>query len=136
MRECEKTPNSVAGFLKKPAEFRRVFDSGQRVTNNYFALHFAAATTTAARVGFAVSKKVDQRAVVRNRIKRKARENFRAIRAQLPPADYVLVARHACAKLASGQFDAELDQLWRRSALKIGAADGKMPVAASASPDS
>ena len=49
------------------------------------------------RLGLAVSRKVSPDAVVRNRIKRALREEFRRIRNALPGGDYVLVARHGAA---------------------------------------
>lgn len=57
------------------------------------------ATIATARLGLAVSRKVDPDAVGRNRIKRVWRDAFRHVRQQLPVADYVLVARPPCREL-------------------------------------
>jgi len=59
----------------------------------------ADATIATARLGLAVSRKVDPDAVGRNRIKRVWRDAFRHVRQQLPVADYVLVARPPCREL-------------------------------------
>src|SRR3546814_18314874 len=50
-----------------------------------------------ARLGLAVSRKVDPHAVGRNRIKRVLRDAFRLLRPQLVDGDYVVVARKAAA---------------------------------------
>ena len=61
------------------------------------SLHWLASEAPA-RLGLAVSRKVDPHAVGRNRIKRVLRDQFRKLRAQLPGGDYVLVARVAARK--------------------------------------
>ena len=71
--------------------------------------------------------------MVRNRIKRSARELFRQLRDTLPVADYVLVARRDAALLPSAQLRAELQSLLRRAAtLKPAGTGGTMPAAAPA----
>src|SRR5690606_21308692 len=86
-----------------------------------------------ARLGLAVSRRVDRRAVVRNRIKRSARELFRSLRAELPAADYVLVARREAAQMSPPQLRAALQSLLRRAAaLKPAQPGGTMPAAARA----
>ena len=76
-------------------EFDRIFKHGRRVALPVLALHVCppAQPDGPARLGLAVSRKVDPRAVGRNRIKRVLRAAFRECRADLPPADYVIVAR-------------------------------------------
>ena len=51
-----------------------------------------------ARLGLAVSRKVDPHAVGRNRIKRALRECFRRLRPQLQGGAYVVVARSGAAR--------------------------------------
>lgn len=114
--------------LRLPQEFQLVFTQGQRVNGRYFRLHLRPAT--AARLGLAVSRKVDTRAVERNRIKRAAREGFRRSHALLLPFDYVLVARREAAQASSAALGEDLSSLWRRAAaLKRTAAAGTMPLA-------
>jgi ribonuclease P protein component len=111
--------------LRQPGEFQRCFTQGQRVNGRCFRLHVIASDQP--RLGLAVSRKVDTRAVVRNRIKRVARESFRHARATLPAADCVLVAKRDAATAASAELRAELEQLWRRArALKLEHAAGTM----------
>ena len=82
--------------VRARADFDRVFGEGRRTGTPLLALHLHR-DGQPARLGLAVSRKVDRRAVGRNRIKRALREEFRAIRASLPAAAYVLVARPAAA---------------------------------------
>lgn len=68
-----------------------------------------------ARLGLAVSRKVDPDAVGRNRIKRVWRDAFRQLRTELPVADYVLVARPPCRQLDNAALRALLWTLLRRA---------------------
>lgn len=69
-----------------------------------------------ARLGLAISARAVPNAVGRNRIKRLARESFRACRAQLPAADLVLQARAGAAAAEGSEIRATLERLWRRAA--------------------
>ena len=118
--------------LLKPAQFKHVFAEGRRVAGRSFQLHVLPGSECA-RLGLAVSRRVDGRAVVRNRIKRTARELFRQLRDGLPAADYVLVARREAAQLTAASLRAELQTLLQRAAtLKPAGTGGTMPAAASA----
>lgn len=104
---------------------------GKRCHGRYFRLHVMAPVPTpdglaTTRLGITVSKRVSKRAVERNRIKRSVRESFRHGRAQLPPGDYLLVAKPECAGATDVAQDLEI--LWRRAAsLNQHAATGTMP---------
>jgi len=116
--------------LHTPAEFQRLLRDGQRSHGRYFRLHVLAAPAAPAlatpRLGITVSKRVDKRAVERNRIKRIVRESFRHCRAQLAAGDYLLVAKPECAGAVDLQHDLEI--LWRRAAsLNQAAVTGTMP---------
>lgn len=63
--------------LLKPAEFKRVFDRPVVSSDSLFKVLARAADGPNARLGMAVSRRVDSRASVRNRIKRAVRESFR-----------------------------------------------------------
>jgi len=102
--------------LRQRAEFTRVFDAGRRVAAPALALHWTPGATS--RLGIAVSRKVDPNAVGRNRIKRVLRDEFRACRTQLLPADYVVVARAPASKLDNASLrKAFLEALQRAGAL-------------------
>lgn len=67
-----------------------------------------------ARLGLAISARAVPLATRRNRIKRLARETFRASRSDLPAADLVLQARSGAAGAAAAELRATLDRLFRR----------------------
>lgn len=99
--------------LRLPPEFQLCFTQGQRVNGRFFRLHVLPAAKP--RLGLAVSRKVDKRAVGRNRIKRVARETFRTSRAAIPLADLVLVAKREAATATNDELREDLAHLWRRA---------------------
>lgn len=66
------------------------------------------------RLGLAISARAVPLAVSRNRIKRLARETFRARRATLPAADIVLQARSGAAAAQAAELRATLERMWQR----------------------
>ena len=76
----------------------------------------------------AVSRKVDRRAVGRNRIKRVLRDAVRHLLPELAGGDFVVVARHAAASADNEQIRQALIRLLRRAgALPQIKVDGTMP---------
>ncbi len=120
--------------VRTGAEYARVFEQSRRCADPLLSLHWLAGEHPA-RLGMAVSRKVDTRAVGRNRIKRQLREQFRSVRPRLPGGDYVVVARPA-ARLAS---NAQLRETFLRVLARAGAlpptpAVGTMPAALNSPP--
>ncbi|TZF90885.1 ribonuclease P protein component [Cognatilysobacter lacus] len=114
--------------VRTRADFDRVFKDGRRVGLPFLALHHRPDGAIGARLGLAVSRKVDPHAVGRNRIKRQLREAFRHVRANLPPGDYVLVARPGASQRDGLELRAAfLDLLRRARALPAPAPVGTMP---------
>lgn len=115
--------------LRVSAEFQAVFKAGRRLSSPQLRLFaHVRAEAKAPRLGVAVSKKVDKRAVGRNRIKRVARETFRRERHQLPPGDYVLIAQPGASALSSDELRAQWLQLLERArSLKPTPPAGTMP---------
>lgn len=100
--------------VRTRAEYGAVFDAARRCSDPLFTLHWRRGQAPA-RVGMAVSRKVDTRAVVRNRIKRVVRETFRPLLPALPGGDYVLVARSAAAAASNERLRQALLGLLRRA---------------------
>ena len=84
-----------------------------------------------------VSKRVDKRAVARNRIRRQIRECFRLQQPLLPPGDYVFQARPEANQVDNPGLRAALLKLLARAtiALKPPVETGTMPPAAPAAPN-
>lgn len=89
--------------VRARADFDRIFKQGKRVALPVLALHWQPGDN-GARLGLAVSRKVDPHAVGRNRIKRALRETFRQHRSRLAAGEYVLVARSGAAKLDGAEL--------------------------------
>jgi len=69
--------------LRKPSEFRNVFNNGRKIITPTLILHALAPNQEASRLGMAVSRKVGK-AVTRNRVRRRIREAFRLQHDHLP----------------------------------------------------
>ena len=112
-----------------PADYQAVFKSGRRLNSAHFRLvAWLRPEAASPRLGVAVSRKVDKRAVGRNRIKRIARECFRSVAARLPVADFVLVVQPGASALAADALRAQLATLFERAlALKADPGPGTMP---------
>ena len=114
--------NARAGFprhvrVRVRADFDRVFADAKRTASPLLAVHLLREPGPA-RLGLAVSRKVDRRAVGRNRIKRVLRDAFRRHRALMAARALVVVAKPAAGKLDNAALaSAFLDTLRRAGAL-------------------
>ena len=120
--------------VRARSEFDRIFKDGRRGATPRLAVHWHA-TDTPARLGLAVSRKVDPNAVGRNRIKRALREVFRQHRSGLAAGDYVVVARPPAREASREQIERHFLDILRRlgalspAALPLTPAPGTMPPA-------
>lgn len=113
--------------VRASAEFELAFKQGRRTATPLLSLHWQP-DDVPARLGLAVSRKVDRRAVGRNRIKRALREEFRHVRGDLPRGRYVVVARPAASAADNLTLRITLVATLRRAgALPPPAAPGTMP---------
>lgn len=76
--------------LLKPTEFSDVFAARRVLRSLHFALHFKDNGLPHARLGLVIPKKLAHAAVLRNAIKRQAREVFRLCCFNMPARDLVL----------------------------------------------
>ena len=126
--------------VRARADFDRIFQQGRRTGQPFLALHWHATPTDpdparpmppatgTARLGLAVSRKVDKKAVGRNRIKRCLREAFRHARDGLRAGDYVVVARPGASARSALEIRAAFHDLLRRAgALPPADPAGTMP---------
>ena len=100
--------------VRAKAEFTAVFDGGRRTAEPRMALHWLA-DAAPARLGLAVSRKVDPHAVGRNRIKRNLREAFRHLRGRLPGGAYVVVASSGAAQTDGAVLREAFERLLQRA---------------------
>ena len=115
--------------VRASADYARVFEQARRTSDPLMSLHWLPGDG-ASRLGLAVSRKVDPRAVGRNRIKRVLREATRRLRPQLAGGDYVVVARVAARSASNAQLEqAWLKLLQRAGALPHPVGDGTLPAA-------
>lgn len=81
-----------AARLRRRREFLAVQQRGTRIYAGDVLVLVRESGGTRPRIGITVSSKIAN-AVERNRVKRWVREAFRAIQADLPPVDLVVIAR-------------------------------------------
>lgn len=135
-----RTPDSPPGHgfppsarLHSPPEYQQAFSEGRRHHGQLFRMHFRADPDGPVRLGVSVSKRVDKRAVGRNRVKRVCRDAFRSLASGLPHGDIVLVARPEAAKADNAAIRDDLQRLFAKLvSLKPTAAPGTMTDSASA----
>jgi len=95
--------------LRKNKEFEKVFRQGRKLIGEYLALHYYYNGEDLRRVGVTVSKRVDKKAVTRNRLKRIFREVFRIEKDCLPAGiDIVLRALPKSANADYGELRYEI----------------------------
>ena len=83
--------------------------------NAYFGVYAADNALGQARLGLVVSKKVSKKAVIRNRIKRQIRENFRLQQGKFGARDFVVVAKAPLSNIAFDTIAPQLQPLWPRA---------------------
>jgi len=99
--------------LTKPAEFKRVFNRPTVSSDRWFKVLGRRDGGGRARLGMAVSRQVDKRAVGRNRLKRVIRESFRQHFAGGGPAvDFVVLPRAESATICTRRLSRSLAKHW------------------------
>lgn len=109
--------HASAGFareyrLVKPEEFKRVFQQPVKAGDKALLILARRNTLGHARLGLAVSIKSAKTAVVRNRIKRIARESFRQEKASLGSMDFIVTGRADVVGKTKRQLRISLDKHW------------------------
>lgn len=100
--------------LLKPIEFRRVFQQPCRTGDRTLTILARANDKGHARLGLAISSKAAKSAVIRNRIKRIARESFRQHQRQLGSCDYVITCGTAINNKSPRELRLALDRYWHK----------------------
>lgn len=100
--------------LRDGAAFDRVFRRAARSKDRFFTVLARPGGSGATRLGMAISRRVDKRAVARNRIKRLVRESFRHHKDRLDGLDLVVLARRECVVADNAELFASLENHWHR----------------------
>ena len=116
LADARQFPKSAR--VRTRADYSCAFDGAKRLHSPLLQLAVKRDSTAdaGARLGIAVSRKVDGNAVGRNRIKRVWRETFRLQRTHLPPGSYVAVAKPAAAQADNPALRDALLELLARAA--------------------
>ncbi|WP_408624356.1 ribonuclease P protein component [Celerinatantimonas yamalensis] len=94
--------------------FKQVFNQPTRIGTPQLTFLAVANQLSHPRLGLAISKKSDKRAVARNRIKRHIRESFRLNQQQLPGLDIVVISKPGVSQLSDADLNKMLEKSWRR----------------------
>lgn len=97
--------------IKKNSDFQAIYKKGKSVANRQFVVYTKVnKELTHFRLGISVSKKIGN-AVVRNRIKRAIRENFKVHKDDLIPIEIVVIARRPAKDMDTLQIQSSLEHV-------------------------
>jgi ribonuclease P protein component len=109
--------------IKKRRDFLDIQSSGIKAGSSHFTLVSKASALQVAdqadsRIGITVTKKVDKRAVGRNRLKRLVREEFRTLRPSFKKKmDLVVICKKGSSELEAAEIRAQLRLLFEKARL-------------------
>jgi ribonuclease P protein component len=99
--------------LLTPGQYSEAFSARRVLRGEFFALHYRRNGLPSPRLGLVIPKKQARTAVLRNAIKRQARELFRQRRAGLPALDLVLRLAQPVGPGGRGAADRRAKASWR-----------------------
>ncbi|MBK9218205.1 MAG: ribonuclease P protein component [Uliginosibacterium sp.] len=99
--------------LRKTDEYSSVFSFRKTVRGRYFVFHYRL-TGESARLGLVIGKKLARHAVLRNLLKRMAREHFRQLRERLPRYDIVVRLSAKPIGATRAELNDDMASLFRR----------------------
>lgn len=104
--------------LKKKKDFEKVAGKGRAAAGGFLVLKFVENGLDISRVGFVVSKKISNKAVIRNKVKRRLRSAIRALLPQLRQGyDLVFFSRPSIESKDFQEIKEAVDELLKRARL-------------------
>lgn len=100
--------------LLDSAQFKRVFESNDKVGDRFWTMLYRTNDSSGARLGMAVAKKRAKRAVDRSRLRRLVRESFRL--QNLPSVDIVVMPKDVSVTATNQDLLTSLNKQWSRIA--------------------
>lgn len=99
--------------LIKKSDFNHVFNQAKKLVYGNLTLLYRANTLPNSRLGFAISKRYVNRAVLRNKIRRIIKESFR-LNKTLPAYDMVILMNQPCDKQKIHDIHQNIEKLWQK----------------------
>jgi ribonuclease P protein component len=104
--------------LRRKFDIARCQNKGTKIHCKHFLILFIPSEASTSRLAIAVTTKLEKRATVRNLIKRRVREVFRALRGSfVKPIDLVIVARRDVQSCHFDDYKRELYGAFKSKAL-------------------
>ncbi|OGZ66504.1 MAG: ribonuclease P protein component [Candidatus Staskawiczbacteria bacterium RIFCSPHIGHO2_02_FULL_43_16] len=100
--------------LTKKKDFDAVFGAGKSIKGNFLIAKVLDSNLPESRFGFIVSKKVSNKATVRNKVKRQLRSIISAATKTTPPADVVFIALPGIQKKELFELKESVDHLFKK----------------------
>lgn len=106
---------SFKNRLKRKKDFEKIYSDGKSANADSIFLKFIKNNKTETRIGFVVSKKVSNKAVERNLIKRILRNYCREkISEMVPGLDIVVIAKKEIKNLSKEEIYLSLEEVFRK----------------------
>ena len=105
--------------IKENSDFKRLYYRGKSVIRKSIALYYRKNRFSFNRLGLTVSPKVGK-AVVRNAVRRRLRENYRLLQGLVEGYDIVIVARRRAADASFSEIKKDLESALLESGLLKG----------------
>ena len=109
-------PYPATARIKKRGDFVGLQEKGSKVSAKNLLVIYLPSEKTASRFGVGVTRKLDTRATVRNRIRRKIREVLRLNRCKLQGSfDILVIARRGIAECSYQDIEKQILDSLRRA---------------------
>lgn len=101
-----KNSFSIMWRIRTTSEFRKIYSEHQFLSGLYYVLYFQSNNLGYPRLGVVASRKSLKKAVIRNRVRRIVKEDFRLHKFRLPSIDMVFIAK----SISTGSSKKELHE--------------------------